>query len=163
MRRETACFFADMDVSALRDSLVALDIDGTLGAHDCEELAPEVLLQVSVLVTNGNRVRLVSNNTDSERARRLAARLGVEAVESPYRKPDIRALGDIPVPLQEQPLVVIGDKVLTDGLFAKRLGAKFYKVAIVRSKDDPWSVRTHYIIDWLVRSFFQYTGPGSAG
>ena len=89
MRRKTARVFAELDVSTLRDSIVALDIDGTLGPHGCEELAPEVEQQVSLLVTNGNRVRLVSNNTDSGRAKRLAARLGVEAVESSYRKPDI--------------------------------------------------------------------------
>src|SRR3989344_719528 len=139
MRRKKVCFFAELDVSALRDCLVALDIDGTLGPHGCEELAPGILQQIAILVVGGNLVRLGSNQNDS------------------------RALGDVPEHLKERPLVVIGDKVLTDGRFAKRLGARFYKVKIVRSDDDPWSVRTHYALDWLVRPFFRYTAPGSAG
>jgi len=163
MRRKKVCFFAELDVSALRDCLVALDIDGTLGPHGCEELAPGILQQIAILVVGGNLVRLVSNNTDSGRAKRLAAILGVEVAESAHYKPDPRALGDVPEHLKERPLVVIGDKVLTDGRFAKRLGARFYKVKIVRSDDDPWSVRTHYALDWLVRPFFRYTAPGSAG
>lgn len=155
MRRKT-CYFADLDVSALRDSLVALDIDGTLGPHGCERLAQKVLQQIAILVLNGNLVRLVSNNADSERARRLATVLGVEAVESVYRKPNPRAFGNIPEPRLGWPIVVIGDKVLTDGLFAKRLGARFHKVEIVRSRSDPLAVRIHYAIDWVARRFFWY-------
>lgn len=163
MRPKTARFFAELDMSALRKSIVVLDIDGTLGPHGCDRLAPKILQQISILIINDNLVRLVSNNTDHGRSRRLAERLGVAAVESPHRKPDPRALGEIPESHREWPVVVVGDKVLTDGRFAKRLGARFLKVRIIRSRDDPWSVRSHYVIDWLVRPFFRYTGSGSAG
>ena len=155
MRRKTACFFADLDVSALHGFLVVLDVDGTLGPHGCDELTPEVLRQISTLVRNGNLVRLVSNNTDSVRTRRLAVCLGVEMAESTYRKPDIRALGDIPELLRGWPVVVIGDKVLVDGLFAKRLGATFCKVASIRSPNDPRMVRVHYALDCVAGRFFR--------
>jgi predicted HAD superfamily phosphohydrolase YqeG len=117
------------------NAMVVLDVDGTL-VPDCGRAASEaVVRKVLDLKKRGNEIRLCSNSRRSDYAERLAAlgaQLDVDVCPVPSRKPSMLALAG--VDLRGRKLVVIGDKDLTDGLLARRLGAPFIKV---RRKLDP--------------------------
>ena len=116
-------------------SLVILDIDGTL-VPDSGRVAPaEVVEQVRALKARGNEVRLCSNSRRGNYAERLeavAAQLDVGVCPNVFRKPSTLAISG--VERNGRPVVVIGDKDLTDGLLARRVGARFIKV---KRKLDP--------------------------
>ena len=115
--------------------VVALDVDGTI-VPDCADTASEaVVRKVRDLTQRGNEVCLCSNSRRGDYAQRLAAlgqQLGVEVCPVVFRKPSRLAVKGLR--LNGRRLVVIGDKDLTDGLLARRLGAHFIKV---RRKLDP--------------------------
>jgi predicted HAD superfamily phosphohydrolase YqeG len=118
-----------------RNSLVILDIDGTL-VPDCGRVASApVMAKVLELKARGNEVRLCSNSRRGNYAERLdaiASQLKVGVCPVMFRKPSTLAISG--VDRQGRALVVIGDKDLTDGLLARRVGAQFIKV---RRKLDP--------------------------
>jgi predicted HAD superfamily phosphohydrolase YqeG len=117
------------------DAMVILDVDGTL-VPDCGRAASEaVVRKVLDLKQRGNEIRLCSNSRRSDYAQRLAAlgtQLDVDICPVPSRKPSTFALSGLD--LRGRKVVVIGDKDLTDGLLARRVGARFIKV---RRKLDP--------------------------
>ena len=139
----------------LRGAIVVLDIDGTITAHDGEYVEDAVQQVVTHLLTSGNHVYLVSNNTNTTRGRAVARATGATYVETRYRKPDTRVVDTI-VRTIGQRVVVIGDKFLTDGLLAHRLGCTFYWVGRIRSRTDPVSVRIQYALDDLLRTLVVY-------
>mgnify|MGYP002813994512 CR=1 FL=1 len=51
--------------------------------------------------------------------------------------------------------LVIGDKFLTDGLFAKNIGAEFTKVARIESENDRFYIKFLYWIDDLASKIFR--------
>jgi predicted HAD superfamily phosphohydrolase YqeG len=117
------------------NAVVILDVDGTI-VPDCGRAASEaVVRKVMELKSRGNELRLCSNSRRSDYAERLArlgAQLDVNVCPVPSRKPSKLALAG--VELGGRAIVVIGDKDLTDGLLARRVGARFIKV---RRKLDP--------------------------
>jgi HAD superfamily hydrolase (TIGR01662 family) len=118
-----------------RNSLVILDVDGTI-VPDCGRAASAAVAgKVLELKAQGNEVRLCSNSRRdnyAERLAELAAQLEVGACPVVFRKPSTLALSGLDCSGRE--IVVIGDKDLTDGLLARRAGAHFIKV---RRKLDP--------------------------
>ncbi len=52
----------------------------------------------------------------------------------------------IPNP-HHKPVVVIGDLVLTDGIFARLTGSHFVYVQHLRHKSDTWLVKLMYLVD----------------
>jgi predicted HAD superfamily phosphohydrolase YqeG len=117
------------------NSLVILDVDGTIVA-DCGHVASgAVIAQVNALKAAGNEIRLCSNSRRGNyagRLDRLAAQLEVGVCPVSVRKPSTLAIAGLD--RSGRALVVIGDKDLTDGLLARRVGARFIKV---RRKLDP--------------------------
>jgi predicted HAD superfamily phosphohydrolase YqeG len=117
------------------NSLVILDIDGTL-VPDCGRVASAAVVEkVIELKRQGNEVRLCSNSRRcnfAERLAAIAAQLDVGVCPVLFRKPSPLALSG--VDRKGRALVVIGDKDLTDGLLARRVGGHFIKV---RRKLDP--------------------------
>jgi HAD superfamily hydrolase (TIGR01662 family) len=115
--------------------VVALDVDGTI-VPDCARVASEaVVRKVRDLKQRGNEVCLCSNSRRGdygERLAALAAQLDVAVCPLVFRKPSRLALKGLE--LNGRKLVVIGDKDLTDGLLARRVGAHFIKV---KRKLDP--------------------------
>jgi hypothetical protein len=59
-------------------------------------------------------------------------------------------LRGLPPDHRAQPLVVIGDKIIVDGLFARRIRARFIRIGRVRSTADRRLVRATYLLDDLV-------------
>ena len=119
----------------LTDTLVILDVDGTI-VPDCGwRASAPVIGKVDELKAQGNEVYLCSNSRRSDYADRLAAmasQLGVGACPGSLRKPSMAMLQGLD--RRGRAVVVIGDKDLTDGLLARRAGAQFIKV---RRKLDP--------------------------
>jgi predicted HAD superfamily phosphohydrolase YqeG len=132
----------------LQNSLVILDIDGTL-VPDCGRFAAApVVAKVLELKARGNEVRLCSNSRRGNYAQRLdaiAAQLDVGVCPVVFRKPSTLAISG--VDRQGRALVVIGDKDLTDGLLARRVGAQFIKVRRKLDPADRLSSRMANLID----------------
>jgi HAD superfamily phosphatase (TIGR01668 family) len=118
-----------------RDALVALDVDGTIVADSEDSASPPVLAQVRALKAAGNEIQLCSNSRRADYAKRLdrlAAQLEITVCPVRFRKPSVAAIAALD--RKGRALIVIGDKDLTDGLLARRVGARFIKV---RRKLDP--------------------------
>jgi predicted HAD superfamily phosphohydrolase YqeG len=130
------------------NSLVILDIDGTL-VPDCGRVASAAVVgKVLELKAQGNEVRLCSNSRRGNYAERLsaiAAQLDVGVCPVVFRKPSLLALSGVDRKGRE--VVVIGDKDLTDGLLARRAGANFIKVRRKLDPADRLSSRMANLID----------------
>jgi len=130
------------------NSLVILDIDGTL-VPDCGRIASAAAVEkVIELKRRGNEVRLCSNSRRGNYAQRLdaiAAQLEVGACPVVFRKPSKLAISGLD--RNGRALVVIGDKDLTDGLLARRVGARFIKVRRKLDPADRLSSRMANLID----------------
>jgi HAD superfamily hydrolase (TIGR01662 family) len=130
------------------NSLVVLDIDGTL-VPDCGQVASAAVVgKVRELKAKGNEVRLCSNSRRGNYAERLAAvaaQLEVGVCPVVFRKPSTLAISGLDRKGRE--LVVIGDKDLTDGLLARRVGAHFIKVRRKLDPADRLSSRMANLID----------------
>jgi predicted HAD superfamily phosphohydrolase YqeG len=97
-----------------------------------------------------NVVYVFSNHRNNTRNRIVACRVGCALIETPHRKPSPNVLRGLPPDHRVQPLLVIGDKIIIDGLFAQRIGARFIRVGRVRSPSDRSFVRMTYLLDDLV-------------
>ena len=118
--------FSATDFSTYKQHEIILDIDGTLVPDGGEVFAGEVINQVRELAEH-NTVHLCSNGGREERDKKFAKLTGATWLSSTAGKPSVKVVkNSIPF---DQPILVIGDKLLTDGLLAKRLkNARFIKV-----------------------------------
>lgn len=110
-------------------AVIFLDVDGTLRPDGGEGFEQKVSEKLEGLKAK-NTVYLVSNKTG--------------AAKKPGRK-----VAD-GVDLKDKQVIVIGDKFLTDGLFAKNIGAEFIKVKRKISGQEPFLVKITYLIDDFV-------------
>lgn len=124
---------------------VFLDVDGTLAPDGSMDFSPEVVRKVRELALH-NQVLLCTNRRDPARWRQLEALLSLPVVTKRHRKPSVRVLEDAG-DTGGRPRVVIGDKFLTDGLFARRIGATFIRVKRKLSGRESVSVRISNGID----------------
>ncbi len=137
----------------LEDCVAILDIDGTLvaSAKSAEAITQRTHEWVYQLKLK-NRVYLCSNKKVHERNSAVADALGVGYLNSTHRKPSRKALAGL---CADRPLVVIGDKFLTDGLFAKNIGARFIKVDRMVCADDTYYDRFHHAVDDIAYFVFK--------
>lgn len=143
--------FSALDPARFSNSVVVVDIDGTLMPASGRGVAPgedSILQRLKSVAT----VFLFSNRPDAERNIRIAASLGVPLISSPRKKPHPAVLEDIIVPGKET--FVIGDKVLTDGLLALFTGATFVHVERVSHVDDAFLDRAISFFDDIVATVF---------
>lgn len=111
-----------------------MDMDGTLRPDEDLEMSSEVLNKLEELKAK-NEVHLTSNKGNK--------------IKKPSRK---AAEG---VDLEDKKVIVIGDKFLTDGLFAKNIGAEFIKVKRKISGKEALFVKITYLIDdlaWKIKN-----------
>jgi len=135
--------FSDLVVPATPRRTIILDIDGTLVADGEIELSPDTIAALGALA-GAHDVYLCSNNVDPERSRAIAETSGLPLLMSRYRKPDARVISDLKV---RHPILVIGDKYLTDEVFARRLKADFIRVERIVSHEDALLTRLTYVFD----------------
>ncbi|HVV39383.1 MAG TPA: UbiA family prenyltransferase [Candidatus Paceibacterota bacterium] len=139
------------DLEKIENSTVILDIDGTLTHPGGSTIVPEIMEAVERLRTH-NDVYLLSNRGDHVRDAAIAQILGVGYIETSHRKPDPRALRSLE--RKRAALVVIGDKILTDGLLALMTGARFIHISrIVSAHDSSADQLAHAIDDTVAHAF----------
>jgi predicted HAD superfamily phosphohydrolase YqeG len=149
-------FFHEIDVSKIHNSTVILDIDGTLACSSKKDIQQKVINVIRALQKT-NVVYVFSNNYDGIRSRKIASSLKLPYIESPHKKPSKKILHYIE---ETCPVVAIGDKYLTDGLFAQRIGARYIKVKRYRCKKDSLADKMACILDdvvYAVAKFLQIT------
>ncbi len=125
---------------------VLLDVDGTLVPDRSEDLTDEVAAAVAKW-NETHRVLLCSNSPNRARIQRLAGRLGCGVGNGRYRKPDRRVLQEAGNPAG--PILVVGDRTLTDGIFAWRIGAAFTRTLPRRVARERLGARVAYLVDDL--------------
>ena len=123
--RRTRLPFED-SIDHVQDAVVLLDIDATLVPDGVMDVSDAVRQAVAHLKAR-NEVYLITNGKDKDRVTRLALELSLSVgpVGVPAGKPFARAASGIG---RDRPLVVIGDKLLVDGIFACVIGASFIQV-----------------------------------
>lgn len=107
-----------------KNKLILLDVDGTI-VSDSTSILTEKTKSIIFLMREDNDIYLCSNSSDRDRIEELAYVLEVKVVESRYKKPSTKILDYLPT---GRDVIVIGDKWLTDGLFAININASFIKV-----------------------------------
>lgn len=122
---------------------VFLDVDGTLAPDGELEFSDAVKMKVKELADD-NQVLLCTNKRDRRRWQALESLFSLPVVTKRRRKPSRRVLEEAKATAKER--IVIGDKFLTDYLFARRIGARFIRVRRKVSGQEPLIVRA---VNWL--------------
>lgn len=135
-----------LDTLLISGATIILDIDGTITADAKADISAGVARAIQSL-THRNAVYLFSNHEDDIRNQEVARRLGLPFLDTLHRKPSRKVIEAIPACHRDRPLVVIGDRFTTDGLFARRTGARFIKVGRVLSSSDRKFTKFAYFID----------------
>lgn len=139
----------------VRDRTILLDIDGVLMADGEDMIHPETRPYIDTLIAH-NDVWIVSNTLRAQRRERTAQELNVRWADTPYRKPSKRIMEALQHD-SEKPLLVIGDKFFTDGLFAIRIGADALLLKDRRTHpNDRWYIKLSYILDDLFSGFLKF-------
>ena len=144
-------YFKDLDFSGWSGKTIILDIDGTITTDGSSEIESAVLNKVQELGKN-NSVFLFSNKHLINRNNEVAKKLNIPLLKSSFKKPNKKVINNIPENLKNN-LVVMGDKILTDGLFAKNIKAEFVKVKRLTSKDSSLKIKLIYLLDDVVGCF----------
>jgi predicted HAD superfamily phosphohydrolase YqeG len=138
-----------LDVRGIDGTTVILDIDGTITGDGQVVFSDSAFAKIRELASR-NVVYVFSNHRNNTRNRIVASRVGCALIQTPHRKPNPNVLCGLPPDHRTQPLVVIGDRIIVDGLFAWRIGARFIQVNRLRSTSDRRLVRATYLLDDLV-------------
>ncbi len=141
----------DLDVSKLvRGRIVIVDIDATLVPDKSEVLSQRAhdLLRTMAHVA---QVVFLSSNGSAERTKRFANESGVQVLIG-ARKPWLQLPKEFPT----GEIIVIGDKRVTDGLLAERIGASFVQVARERDHEEQLLTRLSFFFDDLYRQMTAY-------
>jgi predicted HAD superfamily phosphohydrolase YqeG len=148
-------FFHDISIDTIKDSVVILDIDGTLTCSSSTSVSDAVRQKISVL-QRSNAVYLFSNNYNGVRSRMIARDLNVPYIESPHKKPNKKILNYITQ--GTCPVIAIGDKFLTDGLFAHFSRVEHIRVRRYHCATDSIWDRAACVFDDCIYSIAQRLG-----
>jgi decaprenyl-phosphate phosphoribosyltransferase len=147
--------FTELNPEWYRGAILIVDIDGTVTndrSHQVDGDAKDQLKALSQVA----RVYLCSNSTSTARFWQLAKETGTVYIGTQLRKPDPAILRLIPETTGKR-IVVVGDKQLTDGRFAAKIGAEFVRVERVTHSSDRHSVKLTYLLDdvfsWASKKF----------
>jgi predicted HAD superfamily phosphohydrolase YqeG len=141
-------FFYNINTSTIKDRTIIIDIDGTL-VPDGEEIVDERSIEVIKALTKKNELYLCSNKNIPARNISVSRQLGVPLIDTKFKKPNKKIIYSING-YQSKKFLVIGDKYIKDGIFAKRIGADFIKVKRERSGKESLIIRMTYLIDDII-------------
>lgn len=136
------------------DAIVCLDIDGTLVEDGGKHLQQAVVEKIEKMKLN-NQIYICTNMLDMKRKKMFEDLLSLQSIASDSKKPSKNFLKSIVI--NNKQIIVIGDKMLTDGILAKRIGARFIKVQRKHGERDSWITKTSYMIDDIYSKFFYPT------
>jgi predicted HAD superfamily phosphohydrolase YqeG len=150
-------YFEDLPTLELHHKTIILDIDGTLAA-DGETTVSERAKAHAALLSQSNFVILCSNKKNTKRNTAISKMVGIPYLDTPFRKPSKKILHTIELN-NAKDVVVVGDKFLTDGIFAWRINATFIKVKRVRASRESFFTVCTYLLDdacYAIAQFFGY-------
>lgn len=142
--------FSDIDPNYFSGSAIIIDVDGTVVPDKTKEISSSFIDKIKKL-SEKNTVYICSNGS-SENAREFAKISSVNFLDC--RKP-FKA-GAESIVDKGGGKVVIGDKYITDGLFARNIGAEFIKVKHLRSVSDSIAIRASYVLDDVIYFLIPY-------
>lgn len=145
-------YFLQTDFSGITNKTIILDVDGTICQDDLLKVEDPVKSVIAKLKET-NQIYLFSNKPSRDRTKVLAEELGINFLNSPFKKPNKKVIESLPQQHQKNYLVV-GDKFVTDGLLAKNIGATFIKVKNLTGPDDGFFLKTIYFIDNIFYKLF---------
>jgi len=140
--------FKKINTHKIKNYLILLDIDGTIAKDDTLEISNENIVIINKLKQN-NKIYLCSNSLNHKRNQSIANHIGITYLNTNIKKPNKKILNLIDHSSFSNRLV-IGDKFLTDGLFAKNIKADFIKIHRITSKNDKLYIKFLYWIDDLI-------------
>jgi predicted HAD superfamily phosphohydrolase YqeG len=135
--------FSEVAFESLEPKTILIDVDGTLMSDGEREVSAVVRERVRAIGAR-HELYVCTNNRSQGRTRAVACDLGIPLIETAYRKPDPRVTSGLS---PKYPLLVVGDKFLTDRLFALAVGAEFICVARDTSPKDRFAARVAYLFD----------------
>lgn len=137
-------FFSELS-EKLSGTIIFLDIDGTLCGEAGTCPTPAALRTLERLAKN-NEIVLCSNGKDLKRNRLMGKLCAVPYLDTRLQKPN-KAIAQLVSNKKKKPLVVIGNLFLTDGRFAKNIGARFIRVKTLVGPKEPWYNHAFYWLD----------------
>ncbi|MBT6068511.1 hypothetical protein HOG48_02025 [Candidatus Peregrinibacteria bacterium] len=147
--------FENLDVKLFKKCLIFLDIDGTLVA-DNEDVPTADVIKKTKELAEQNEVWLCSNSLNHKRNVAVKKATSLPMIKG-YRKPNKKILTCVPKASLDLKMVVIGDKVLTDGFFAFRIKANFIKVKR-KLGNDRFHIKLYNSVDDIAFKFFKLWG-----
>lgn len=139
--------FTELNAEAYKGAILIVDIDGTLTNDRNPEVEVSAKQQLREMAKHA-RVYLCSNSSSTARFFELARETGTTYIGTALRKPDPRILQLIPDRAGKR-IIVIGDKQLTDGRFAQKIGAEFIQTHRITDMADRAKVKAIYFADDL--------------
>lgn len=133
MKISEAQFFHELSVESFSDTVIIIDIDGTLACSSSLNVDARACAVIRQLQER-NTVYAFSNNYNGSRSREIAEMLQLPYIEAPHKKPNKKILRYIDI--GTSPVIAIGDKFLTDGLFAYFIKAEYIRVQRYRCEND---------------------------
>lgn len=139
--------FSETDFTELKNKVVLLDMDGTIVADHSKNINIAEKTKVESL-SKDNDIFLCSNGS-IDNVIELSSRLNIKYLK--LKKP---LVFDIRKRFLNRDIVVIGDKFITDGIFALLNSADFIKVLHLRSINDSDFIKFSYKLDRFVYKTF---------
>ncbi len=151
----------DIDIKFLKGyyniKAVLLDVDNTLTQHNGTEPYDGVREWVDSIKNAGVKVMIISNAKDEHRVRIFAEKLGIDNyiwdAKKPFTKGFRQLTKDLGVDKSE--VVVIGDQIFTDVLYASGVGAMSILVD-PKDKKEPRSMRIKRVLEIPFRGFIDF-------
>jgi len=143
--------FTEIPTQKIRGYQILLDIDGTLVA-DSEKNISKKTLEKIMLLSKHNNVYYCSNSKYLRDDLKKILSKNIQSLSLPAKKPRTECLSYLEN-TENQPLLVIGDKIFTDGLFAKNASAKFILTKRIVSKHDSFKIKLINLVDTILGPF----------
>ena len=142
-------YFEELNKELFSGYTVIVDIDGTLVPDGERTLAEETHGAFSSLQQNATPY-LASNRDEPGRNQAFALALRVPLLHESLKKPSPALIWHTKKHLGGEDVAVIGDKYLTDGIFALLLGAQFVRVRRKESGTESLWTKMIYTLDSVV-------------
>ncbi len=156
------CFdnVTDIDIDFLEWNgikAVLLDIDNTLTQHNGTEPYDGVREWVDSIKSAGVKVAIISNAKDEQRVRLFAEKLEIDNYIWDAKKPFTKGFGQLTKDLgvDKSEVVVIGDQIFTDVLYANCVGAMSILVD-PKDKKEALSIRIKRILEIPFRGLIDF-------
>ncbi|MDO8430340.1 MAG: hypothetical protein Q7S73_03160 [bacterium] len=134
----------------LEGRIIFLDIDGTLIADGSQlDFEPKILNKINFL-RQKNQIFLCTNSSDRIRSNKIERALSLPIATYNHKKPSSKIIKELGIGKENKNFLVIGDKVLIDGLFALNIGAEFIKVKRKISGQESLVIKLINLADDLI-------------